>query len=1128
MSDTKFFTKGKAAELEAELKALDKANKPAKKKDVLKRIIANMTMGADMSSLAHHVIQCSVLPGNDTKKLIHLYLVHYAGQVPDLATLAVNLLIKDSNDPNPLVRAAALRTMGYIQAEDMMNSLVDMIRPKMTDPDPFVRKTTVICIGKLYQYNADMFDRESLVEVLQAALLDDNPSVMATAFAVYREITESHPTARLILNVQQASKLVTALNECSEWYQIYILEALCHVQPTTADEGLLLAERLGSRLQHGNSAVSLTTIKAMLHLLSFVIPVGAPAPLDQAHPQYATIRGLCAKLAPPLVTYMARGPEIQYTALRNIVLIVEAFPGLLQAEPRVFFVKYTDPIYVKLAKLDVLAHLVTKDSAPAVLAELKEYATEVDLDFVRRSVRYIGRLAVQLSDIADACMQAIGELISQKKPYVLQEAVVVCATVFRRYPGRYEGMLAQLTENLDAIDEPDARAAYIWIIGQYSGRIDGAADALALFGKPETCTSDLPPVQLALITAVTKAAAANVTGAQAVAQAVLGAMVSGAENPDVRDRAIMAWRLLAKHPESARRIFSVANRPVISDKIENVPGLFDLVTRIGTLASVLYKPPSAFLGKRAPQQQNSQPRSQSSQSQPQSQSQGSPSMMVASSASPISASSSSPSHASSPSRSVSPGSGGGNGGMNLLDLDDSGPVLGTPNVGLNAGSSPSQSFASAMSGGGGMPVSPSQSSHLGAAFGVPSMPAGGYSPVTSAIGGGGGSTNTTISASTSYYGGMSASTSYQGAGTGTSVHGGLAALAASPAASPARAPLAPFGGAAMAAPGSPARRASGGPGQTLGPAAGPMQDLLGFASLGATSGSPACIPTIQTGGIGGNGGAAAELLAAGIGSMLVASPFPDESRDWLSATDGKGLAIRGTFRGVSPAQPTDYVLEMTLTNRAMAPMAGFMLKLNANAFGVQVANPALAVASLAPNSSQQLVVALTRTPGQPIPEQARADPMFIQAAVKSTAGVAYFVIPVPIHAVIGQYDSSKVPEAALVALLQNPTTAVVATPVWPAEKLFAVARRAVEKLGAARLGFHSYGQNSTRLCSVLVTQAAVVVEVLAVTDPASVASYPQLGGRPGIITKVFCKEDVFMPSFRKFVEDTVTKATTEV
>lgn len=47
------------------------------------------------------------------------------------------------------------------------------------------------------------------------------------------------------------------------------------------------------------------------------------------------IKGLCKKMAPPLVTLLSKEPEIQYVALRNINLIIQKRPAILQYEMKV-------------------------------------------------------------------------------------------------------------------------------------------------------------------------------------------------------------------------------------------------------------------------------------------------------------------------------------------------------------------------------------------------------------------------------------------------------------------------------------------------------------------------------------------------------------------------------------------------------------------------------------------------------------------------------------------------------------------------------------------------------------------------------------------------------------------------
>ena len=53
------------------------------------------------------------------------------------------------------------------------------------------------------------------------------------------------------------------------------------------------------------------------------------------------------------------------------------------------------------------------------------YATEVDVDFVRKSVRAIGRCAIKVETAAERCVGTLVELIQTKVTYVVQEAVVV-------------------------------------------------------------------------------------------------------------------------------------------------------------------------------------------------------------------------------------------------------------------------------------------------------------------------------------------------------------------------------------------------------------------------------------------------------------------------------------------------------------------------------------------------------------------------------------------------------------------------------------------------------------------------------------------------------------------------------
>jgi AP-2 complex subunit beta-1 len=212
---------------------------------------------------------------------------------------------------------------------------------------------------------------------------------------------------------------------------------------------------------------------------------------------------------------------------------------------KVFFCKYNDPIYVKLSKLEIIYRLADKSNVTQVLTELQEYASEVDVDFVRKAVRAIGRLAIKISSAADKCIAVLLELVSTKISYVVQEAVVVIKDVFRRYPNQYEGIIATLCEHLDALDSPEAKAAMIWIVGQYADRIDNSDELLEEFLQTfleepaEVCQGSIPsrhvPVGLIRGARVGPASFVN-CHRQAVHQATNSRARSSSKGPQMGDR----------------------------------------------------------------------------------------------------------------------------------------------------------------------------------------------------------------------------------------------------------------------------------------------------------------------------------------------------------------------------------------------------------------------------------------------------------------------------------------------------------------------------------------------------------------------------------------------------------------
>ncbi len=119
-----------------------------------------------------------------------------------------------------------------------------------------------------------------------------------------------------------------------------------------------------------------------------------------------------------------------------------------------------------------------------IISELKEYCNDLDLDFVRKAVRAIGIVAVKVERCARRAVEILQELVKQEgADTALQEAIIVATDIFRKYPGKYEILIKDLSAQIKRIDEPESKAAMIWILGEYADKIEQVEKLLAHFAE---------------------------------------------------------------------------------------------------------------------------------------------------------------------------------------------------------------------------------------------------------------------------------------------------------------------------------------------------------------------------------------------------------------------------------------------------------------------------------------------------------------------------------------------------------------------------------------------------------------------------------------------------------------------
>lgn len=554
------------------------------RKDTIQRVIAAMTMGKDVSALFPDVLKNIATHDLEQKKLVYLYLMNYAKTHPELVILATNTFVRDAEDPNPLIRALAIRTMGCIRVDKMVDYISIPLKRTLKDDNPYVRKTAVICVAKLFELNPTVCMEQGFLNYLLELVDDSNQMVVANAVAALLEISKSTQKDVLKIDSKILSKLLSTLNECSEWGRVSILSALVEYDAHQISEVHEIIEKISPQLQHENPAVVLTSIKVLIKQLNKL-------------PNNETANVL-SRLSSPLCSLLVSAPEIQFVALKNIRILLEKYPNILDKELRAFFIKYNDPLYLKLEKIEIMIRISNDDNCMLLLSELREYSMEVDIDLVNRAINAIGQIAIKIEKCSKKSVEILYELFINRGDYVVEETVVVVQNILRRYPKEYLSTIITIIADLkfDDLSKPESISSYMWILGEYAKEIPHLEDRLSLI--VDNFDDFEPIVQSAALSSVVKVSLAKPTPkTPQLLQQVLDKATKEVENADVRDKAYLYWRLLSTDDKALQKDILLNKLPLLDSTIESfAPGLLEeLLDKLGNLSSVFYKPASSFI-----------------------------------------------------------------------------------------------------------------------------------------------------------------------------------------------------------------------------------------------------------------------------------------------------------------------------------------------------------------------------------------------------------------------------------------------------------------------------------------------------------------------------------------------------
>lgn len=580
----------------------------AEKVEALKRLLALMSQGFDVSTFFPQVVKSVASQSLEVKKLVYIYLVHYAEKRPDEALLSINTFQKDLVDFNPLVRAWALRAMCGIRVHVVAPLMMMAVQKCAKDPSPYVRRCAANAIPKLYALNKEQYS-DALEELIGTLLDDKSAGVLGAAAAAFTVVCPE----RFGLVAQRFRELCDLLPDVEEWGQVLLVDILLryvvgrHGYPAESEEkegttGFLRSAKTEDYVPDARkNEVREDKVPDNTELL-----LQCTSPLLWSHNSAVVLaaagvhwllapKAKLKKIVKPLLFLMRSSYDTQYVVMANLLTFVQAKSYLFEDFYEDFFVRSSDTHQIRAMKLDVLALIATESSITAILQELQAYVRDPDRQFAASAVSVIGKCVGRHPSTALTCMEGLLTLArgscnssaseedvlrsktsgtikvarlkklkdsqscndsdEDRETAVVTQAVLAIRSVASQHFKDVEKVFARLVRDLDLIRVTAARAVVVWMIGEYSGNSSLIKDMLpAIFSYLAACfVNEEVESKLQILNCIPKIVVRSweVLGTSLksalLALAYILDLGSCDINYDVRDRARMLKQLMGLH-----------------------------------------------------------------------------------------------------------------------------------------------------------------------------------------------------------------------------------------------------------------------------------------------------------------------------------------------------------------------------------------------------------------------------------------------------------------------------------------------------------------------------------------------------------------------------------------------------
>ena len=531
--------KGEVNELRTLLRNFGTERDPNKKRSIIKKVIAYMTLGIDVSRLFTEMMLAIETRDLVIKKMVYLYLCNYAVTHPELAQMCTNTLQKDCGNDDPMVRGLALRSLCSLNLPQMVEYIGEPLRKSLQDHHAYVRKTGVMGILKLYYLDPESFQECNFTDILYDMLRDVDPTVVANVIRVLDEVMAKTENGGMAINRAIMLHLLNRVHEFTEFDLVCVLELVPRYIPANADEGYQIMNLLDPVLKTSSAATVLATVRAFLSLVDSI--GSSPDEVKEIKEQ------IVARVKAPLVTLVASGTnETCYALLKQVEYLVQMCPGSFDDEYRQFYTRFSEPTHVKYLKVQILPMLANPDTAPDIVAELAEMVNSNNKHLSCLAIQSMAKIACRDTGgpgAAESIAQRLVDFLDINIQHIMGEAATGLTLMVRKHPDLKPVCCNSLVRTLRYVEEGEGKASIIWLLGECCDLVQDAPYALEKLIDDYDNLKDVR-VKQNLLNASMKTFFARPPETQRMLGRLLMKVTDDVSSQDLHDRGLLYYRLL--------------------------------------------------------------------------------------------------------------------------------------------------------------------------------------------------------------------------------------------------------------------------------------------------------------------------------------------------------------------------------------------------------------------------------------------------------------------------------------------------------------------------------------------------------------------------------------------------------